>query len=314
MTDDLATRLDSTWRSQAESGFLLSDPGAPVETRRALDPVTGVTYRFRWLPHRELRNDAAELTRRGILDGACDPASLYRDPRDPSGRYCFLCPANLRRAFPGEVLVPVTAGGVDWSAGANFAWMAADHFTVMTNDHVDQAYDRGVLDAMIDIHRQTRGRFRVIYNGDGAGASIPWHRHLHVIGESLPIEEMVPGSEAGYPLPLHRFEATEGGPAAADRVIRTWLERDPLHHRVNLLVAGPHSAPVAFVVERDARRPTAARKGLMGGFEAAGDFVYSEPGLRSDFERADLETATRLLTEIRPPASDPPPGAERHAG
>lgn len=304
MAEPLASRLRATWRSQAESGFLLGDPEAAVETRVAPDPATGVTFRFRWLPHREVRADTEELARRGILDASVDPASLFRDPRDPAGRYCFLCPSNLQAVFPAETLLPIAAGGSTWVAGANFAWLAANHFTVMTADHIDQAYERSLLDTMLDLHRETDGDFRVLYNGGHAGASIPWHRHLHLATEELPIERLRPGTEPEYPLPLRRFDVSETGPEPIDRAITTWVRADPRRHRANLLVAGPSQAPVAFVLERDVRRAAAPGKGLMGGFEAAGDFAYSEARSRTDFERADLATARRLLSEIRPPAPE----------
>lgn len=66
MTDtaDLAERLEATWLAQAEAGFLLSDPAtAPVEIRAVADPVSNVVFRLRWLPHREIRHDIAELER-----------------------------------------------------------------------------------------------------------------------------------------------------------------------------------------------------------------------------------------------------------
>jgi hypothetical protein len=304
MTETLAARLRATWRAQAESGFLLADPGATGETRRAFDAGTGLTFCFRWLPHREIRFDTAELARRGVLESGIEPAALFRDPRDPEGRYCFLCPENLRIAFPAQLLIPVHAGGRDWFAGVNFAWLADHHFTVMTADHIDQTYDRAALEAMVELHRATDGEFRVVYNGEGAGTSIPWHRHLHITTEALPIEALAPGAESDYPLPLHRFPVATTGIERVHETVRSWIGADPEHHRVNLLIAGPPEAPTAFVLERDVRRPAAAGKGPMGGFEAAGFFPYSDPLSREGFERADLETAQRRPTEIRPPAYD----------
>ena len=51
---------------------------------------------------------------------------------------------------------------------------------------------------------------------------------------------------------------------------------------------------------RDTRKSHAAAKGLMGGFEVCGDFVYSEPDKRPEFEAASAELARSLLEEIRP--------------
>jgi len=293
VSDGLGARLRATWAAQVADGFVLGDPAAPVETRSALDPATGVRFRFRWLPHREVRSDPAELVRRGILDPACLEGAGGASPGDG----CFLCTSQVRRCFPSETLLPIEAGGRRWWAGANFAWLAADHFTVMSDAHVDQAYDRGVLEAMLDLHHGTEGRFRVIFNGVGAGATIPWHLHLQVTSDPLPVEALQAGTEEHYPVPLGRF----GDAASAHRHVAAWMERDP-RHRVNLLVAGPDASPVVHVVRRDARRTHASRKGLMGGFEVAGDFAYSEPAHRADFESADLHTAREALAEIAPPS------------
>ncbi len=299
----LADELRTTWHSQAASGFLLADPSVPVETRHAHDPATGVTFRFRWLPHRELRGDVPELVRRGILAARDTPVELVRDARDPAGRHCFLCPGNLRITTPAELLVPLEAAGRRWWAGANFAWLASNHFTVMTDVHRDQEYDPTILDAMVDIHRQGGGELRIVYNADGAGATIPWHLHLHVVTDEMPIEHLRTDAEARYPVPVHRFDLSSGEMGAADRHITSWIASDPRHHRVNLLVAGAAGAVFVYVVERDTRLAAAPGKGLMGAFEMAGDFAFSEPARRADFERADLSTARRLLEAVRPPAS-----------
>jgi len=69
VTGELADRLIDTWTLQGREGFLLSEPAsAQIETREHGDPANAVTWRFRWMPHREIRGDVAELQRRGILN------------------------------------------------------------------------------------------------------------------------------------------------------------------------------------------------------------------------------------------------------
>ncbi len=298
MAEPLLSRLVTTWKGQLESGFVLGDPDGPTETRLFPDPSTGITFRLRWLPHRELRTDTKALERRGILDPNRDEAELFRDPRDPSGRHCFLCPQNIEICHPAEVLVPVAAGGREWLAGANFAWLARNHFTVLTVDHVDQRFDRSVLAAMLEIHDETDGQFRVVFNGPYAGATIPWHLHLHATTDPFPIEQLAPGSEGSYPVPLRVFPATAAEDVLAH--VSRWEERDPSHHRVNVLVAPWQGSAAVFVILRDTRARNAAVKGLKGGWEVAGDFAYSEK--RNWFEAADIEVVRGALAEIRPPA------------
>lgn len=297
MAEGLAGVLRATWERQRAAGFLLGDPNRPVEVRTAPDEHTGVAFRFRWLPHRDVRGDPGALERLGILDPLRDRTALHHDPRDPLGRHCFLCPGNVRLCHPAEELVPIDAGGRRWWAGANFAWLGPHHFTVMSDTHEDQRYDDTVLDTLLSLHDRLGGAFRVLFNPPGAGATIPWHLHLQVTSGEFPIESLAPGADERYPITVWRFAAEQARAASTRSRITAWLDADPLHHRVNLLVAGNGDL---FVVPRDVRRSHAARKGLMGGFEVFGDFVFSDLPHRGDFEAADLDAARAALEEIEP--------------
>jgi hypothetical protein len=292
--------LSRVWRDQGRDGFLLGDPSAgDTEVHRDRDPESQVRFRFRWLPHREVRADVAELEARGILDPNRDESGLFRDPRDTAGRFCFLCAANIRECNPKEELIPVRLAGTEYYAGANFAWISNEHFTVMAADHVDQRFSDHTLHAMLDLHAQTNGTFRVIYNGAYAGATIPWHLHYQVTSEPFPVEELDAGHDDRYPTAVRRFAAGDGTDAAL-AYAADWTGRNPDHHRVNVLVAGERPAPTIFVFARDTRKSHAAAKGLMGGFEVCGDLVFSEAHTRPLFERADAILARSLLGEIRP--------------
>jgi hypothetical protein len=306
MTGALAERLAETWQRQAEDGFLLSHPDtARIEERIVRDDAAEVDYRFRWMPHREIRFDLAELERRGILNPDRDEAELFRDDRDPSGRHCFLCVANIAVCNPMEELVPVRLAGRDYVAGANFAWIERNHFTVMSAEHIDQDFTPHVVAAMVELHRLTDGRFRVLYNGAQAGATIPWHLHYQITTERLPVEALPEGREEMYPALLSRIRSEDGDVGSAYDVASAWIERDPEHHRINMLVAGSPDQPVVFVFARDTRLTHAAVKGLMGGFEVCGDLVYSEPDKREVFENATAGVAREALLEIRPNVDRP---------
>jgi len=299
--DGLADRLVETWRRQGRDGFLLCDPAAArIETRLARDEATGVAFRFRWMPHREIRGDVAELERRGILNPERDESRLFRDPRDPRGRHCFLCADNIRECHPKEVLVPMRLAGRKYYAGANFAWIEPNHYTVMPAAHEDQRYSRHVLEAMLDLHRQTRGCFRVLFNGDGAGASIPWHLHYQITTEPMPIEALDAASLGAYPTAVQRFVVADEWCRDAHEAARGWIERNP-QHSLNLLVTTVGGVTYVFVFPRDKRRPGAPGKSLVGGFEVAGDFVFSAPQERSVFEQASAATARDILRHVCPP-------------
>ena len=62
--EPLAKVLDRVWEDQGRIGFLLP-ASEEIEIRSVEDPVSAVSFRFRWLPHRELRGDLDELEARG---------------------------------------------------------------------------------------------------------------------------------------------------------------------------------------------------------------------------------------------------------
>lgn len=297
----LAQFLIDTWERQAREGFLLVHPDrAGIEERVVHDDVAMVDFRFRWMPHRELRTDVRELERRGIINPDRDESILYRDPRDPNGRQCFLCIRNITECNPMEELVFIELDGRAYAAGANFAWIERNHYTVMATEHVDQDFTPHVLDAMLELYRRTNGVFRVLYNGAQAGATIPWHLHYQITTEELPVEQLPPGREAMYPAALRRIEIDGHHTDEAREIVDDWIDRDPEHHRVNVLIAGSVERPLIHVFARDTRLSHAAIKGLMGGFEVCGDLVYSEPDKREVFENASVAVARQALEEIRP--------------
>ncbi len=297
---DFADTLTNTWQAQNDEGFLLSAPEG-IEERSLPDPDVGVTYRLRWMPHREIRSDTAELERRGILNPNRRDEDLFRDPRDPSGRHCFLCAQNIAECNPMERLIPVRLAGRDYLIGANFAWIEQNHFTVMAAEHVDQDFTPHVLDAMVDLYRRAGGEYRVLYNGAQAGATIPWHLHYQITTERLPVEDLPEGSEARYPAALRRVQVDGQGTLTALAAVNDWIAPDPEHRRVNVLIAGAVAQPMVHVFFRDRRLSHATIKGLMGGFEICGDLIYSEPDKRTIFETATVETARNAIAEVRPP-------------
>ncbi len=298
----LSKRLTDTWAKQGMDGFLLIDPDCPdMPVREDIDHRCGVNYRFRWMPHREIRGDVGELESRGILNPERDESKLFRDERDPYGRHCFLCAENIAECHPREILLPLELAGRDYLAGANFAWIEPNHFTIMSAEHTDQHYTRHALEAMLDLHMQTAGQFRVLFNGPGAGASIPWHLHYQITTAPMPIEHLHADRQDFYPTGVCRFTLEDDGLNRAHTAAQRWLDGDAQHRSINLLIATPEDEVCLFVFPRDRRHSTAAAKGLVGGFEVAGDFVLSAPREEEVFNQASAATAHDILGEICPP-------------
>jgi hypothetical protein len=161
-----------------------------------------------------------------------------------------------------------------------------------------------VLDAICDLHRQTDGRFRVLYNGAGAGATIPWHLHFQITTAEMPIERIAAGKESEYPTVVGSFPLDADGIARAHAMADRWLHGGGVHRSLNVLAATTDGQSRVFIFPRDQRHATADGKGLVGGFEVAGDFVLSAPRERETFEAASPELARRILGQIRPPDWD----------
>ena len=153
---------------------------------------------------------------------------------------------------------------------------------------------------MLDLHEQTGGRFRVLFNGTGAGASIPWHLHYQITTTPMPIEEMPAGRELSYPTVVRRFRVADGGLEGAHDMADRWLRHRPEHHSINILIARPDGETWIWVFPRDQRRATATNKGLVGGFEVAGDFVLSAPREEEAFRNASCGIARSILSQVQP--------------
>lgn len=261
---DLRSRLLSNWYQQLEEGFILGNISAArdIEVRNAQH---GVAFRHRYLPHRAFRGDREYLKKVGVIRD-WNPNDLYCDPRDPGGHPCFLCATNVAKLFPKERLLDVSLGGLRALAGANFAWITRDHYTVMAEQHQDQAYSASVLDFMVRLHDATG--FRVFFNGPGAGASIPLHLHLQISSEAMPIEDLAPEKEALYPTAVRSFAMSMADQHDANLSVVEWLGLPG--HTVSIVVIPGR----ILVFPRSRARPGHPR--AVGAFELAGLIVEDE--------------------------------------
>ncbi|MFC1592867.1 ROK family protein, partial [Candidatus Omnitrophota bacterium] len=63
------------------------------------------------------------------------------------------------------------------------------HFVLANKSHVEQSIDISIISDMIDFVSEAP-EFRIIYNGKGAGASIPQHQHFQGFAREMPIESV----------------------------------------------------------------------------------------------------------------------------
>ena len=319
----LAYALLALYRQQVGCGFVLADPTATEgkEKREFKDDTTGVVFRLLWNPDRELRKNHDLLIERGVIAAKVDQSRLIN--KDKRGRACYLCSSNIALQNPNEILFPIEVGGEQYLLGANFAYIANNHFTLMSSEHRDQRYERHVLDVLADFALKTGGHFRGIFNGL-AGASIPWHEHFQVTTAAFPIEAIqirrpdVQHRELGirvsrpfYYTPVWVVEGErEAVVDAADRIISEWEHSCPDHHTENIIASICGEDLRLFVFLRDTRRLAGAGKfGDMASFECGGTIVLSyepppervhETNERATFEGATLDTVRLLLGDVAP--------------
>ncbi len=324
----LAYGLLALYRQQVNCGFVLGDPlrTAGKEIKKFKDKTSGVSFRLLWNPDRELRKNHSLLIKRGVIAEHVDEAKLIN--RDKEGKPCYLCQKNITVQNPAEILHQLRLAGEDYYAGANFAYIENNHFTVMSSRHRDQLYERHVLAALNDFIEQTDGYFRAIFNGL-AGASIPSHEHLQVTTEPFPVEGVrvrkkdvvfQKGSlrvvRPFYYIPLWIVEGRDRDEVtdAADHVIVRWHGLNPKDYTENVIAVKSDGLFRMFIFLRDTRRLAGEGKfGDMASFECGGNIVLSyepPPGKgqhtneRKTFDSADIDVVRMLLGDIAPVIAD----------
>ena len=319
-----AYALLSLYRQQVNSGFVLADPlnDKKKEEKKIFDPDTGVTFRVQWNPDRELRKNHELLVERGVITEKANETKLTN--KDKNGKACYLCKTNIDEQNPGEILIDMNFQGEKYYAGANFAYITNNHYTIMSEEHRPQQYRKKILEALDDFIDKTGGYFRAIFNGL-AGASIEEHEHIQSTTEEFPIERLkienrdiiyenndIRISNPKYYCPIRVVEGTGRAKTedAADKIISKWHNMDGQYHTVNIIAAKPDNQYRIFIILRDKRKLVGnGKSGAMASFETGGNVILSyEPTVKSGketneretFDKTNLETIKGLLKDITP--------------
>ena len=320
----LAYALLSLYRQQVNSGFVLADPlyAKKKEEKKIFDSDTGVIFRVQWNPDRELRKNHELLVERGVIAEKTNETKLTN--KDKNGKACYLCKTNIDEQNPGEILLDINFQGEKYYAGANFACITNNHYTIMSEKHQPQQYRKKILEALNDFVDKTGGYFRAIFNGL-AGASIEEHEHIQATTEEFPIERLkienrdviyenndIRISNPKYYCPIRVVEGTGRAKTedAADKIISKWHNMDGQYHTVNIVAAKPDNQYRIFIILRDKRKLVGnGKNGAMASFETGGNVILSyeptvkrgkETNERETFDKTNLETIKGLLKDITP--------------
>jgi hypothetical protein len=320
--------LLALYRQQVNCGFVLGDPLSPrgKKVKRFKDNKTGVEFRLLWNPDRELRKNHSLLIKRGVIAEDVDKSKLIN--LDKNGKPCYLCIKNIAIQNPAEILLSMRLGGEEYFAGANFAYIENNHFTIISSRHREQSYEKRIMAVLIDFVGRTNGLFRAIFNGR-AGATILAHQHLQAATEPFPVESIrirendivfhkrgLRVSRPFYYTPLWVVEGRDKNAVidAADYIIVRWQNLNPQNHTENIIAVKSGTLFRIFIFLRDTRRLAGKGKfGDMASFECAGSIVLSykpqkghagKPDERKTFNKANLNTARKLLADVAPTVAD----------
>ncbi len=322
----LSFALISLYRQQVESGFVLGDPLNPLlkEEKIIYDEKTQINFVVQWNPDRELRKDRELLKKRGIIAENIDESKLINF--DSRGRPCFLCKHNIELQNPAEILAPIKLLDENFYAGANFAYITNNHFTIMNEKHIKQDYRDKIPHLMSEFVKKSEGHFRVIYNGK-AGASILEHEHLQATTEKFPIEDIKLSETPLYekdkikvyspfyyvPMYVVKGENSNGVSDEINKLIHKWHSIDKENHTENILATAKRTKDnnfefTIFLILRDKRKLAGnGKKGAMASFEVGGNIVLSYEGgevdERKTFDTCTIETIRGLLSAVSPEKS-----------
>jgi len=272
-----------------------------------------------WNPFRAMRKHHGILIRRGIISEDIDKSKLIN--KDSSGKACYLCPKNIRIQNPKEILLKIKLADEDFYAGANFAYITNNHFTIMNSEHLKQIYRRKILSIMLSFVEKTKGYFRIIYNGT-AGASIKRHEHLQATTEKFPVESIKKSDciycqkqfkifMPDYYIPLYLLESENKETLIdiSNKIIKKWHSLSQ-NHTENLIFIKENKKYRLFIILRDKTKLSGkGKRGAIASFEAGGTIVFScrpekdnkdEIDERKTFENADLSTIKQLLKSVAP--------------
>lgn len=311
--DGYGAALTALYRQQINSGFVLADPAKYQSSNKSfIDPVSGVTFIVQLNPDRDIRSNYAELIKRGVIADGVDASILIN--KDADGRPCYLCKENIKVQNPKEILFELCLAGQTYFAGANFAPLAINHFTVIRADHRSQRYAKAIVPVMRSFTDLVNGSYGAVFNGL-AGASIVEHEHFHATTTHFPVERIrvdpedivfesdgIRVSRPKYYLPLFIVEGANNieTEEAANRIIAKWHDLDAGHNTENIILVKTDDMYRVFIFLRDTKllRPS-GKKGAIAAFECGGCIITSEAEF---WHTADLESIKLILADVAPDA------------
>ncbi|RMD53345.1 MAG: DUF4922 domain-containing protein, partial [Nitrospirae bacterium] len=241
------------YEQQIRSGFV-QDRLENVSYREICDTEYKVTFRAMFNPKREERHKGYGIT--------TPPEGVV-----PVNNNCFLCYENIRwqqkerqKAFYWKPKESIN----EYLFLTNPFPIFDRHFTVASQAHVIQRINK---DHVRDMLQFVDGApdLTIFFNGQDAGASIPWHLHMQACKQRLPIEEArdkeilistpnITISHLHYPVPVIKIRGSNlhVTELSASSIVSRWLNFDPNNHNtLNFICIKRNGEYIFYLVLRD---------------------------------------------------------------
>ncbi len=241
-------------------------------------------------------------------------AGLRVPPQGETSRHagCFLCRDNIWWQQQGaEIGYDLPLAGERYTAWMNPFPLAPGHTVIATREHIPQGWSgngEALLELIADLIELAAALPGWIgfYNGVGAGASIPGHRHVHFLPRPadyglMPLEvTMARDHRDGlfarrYPMQLmHWHGKPRSVTDAAQSWIADWLDRAGHCEQAtaNFIVTASSDGERIdgyFIPRHQAYSRAEGLDGVIGGFEALGEIVCSTPEEKARLDSGELD-------------------------
>jgi hypothetical protein len=313
----LGEALERAYRQHVHGDFIQETQLASLDRRRA-PAASGAPL---WLQINPLR--AVRKTGAGRAQPPAGVASVHDN--------CFLCLENLAWQQRGlELPYRFWLDGTPCAALPNPFPFVPVQFTIATEEHRPQTFGderdaHRVISAIVELARRLGPSFMAMMNGEGAGASIPRHRHYHVWRRwagsfRWPLEVAADGAQArqrrgvariaNYPLVAFVISgAASNVVEVGARLALEWREFGGPEASFNLAAAiAPDGQVQLYFTPRDrTRRKGPGLAGDVGGLEVLGELVLSQPEeiAREAEGRFGWDEAAALLRGVQPACAAP---------
>ena len=244
---------------------------------------------------------------------------------------CFLCRDNIQWQQSGiELGFNIKTAAAAYFALTNAYPLMPQHVVMVREEHIPQATPflnggdqlENVLADLVELAVRLPG-YTGFYNGEGAGASIPGHLHLHFFCRpegygDFPLEAATRNvqTESPFLVPNYPVAAVcwRSKPETIVKQVtdhvRTLIRQcdDPINFSANIFSVfdrGSGNIQLIFVPRNQMKSHSQELVGAIGGVEVLGELVFSTDSEKHRLDKGEIDyhTVERILSSISVPVN-----------